>query len=114
MAAAPWESLVVDGVFGARTKRALQTYLKHYVGTYSGIIDGVAGSMTYNAMSLWMRQQGHYSSGALAGKWTKKLMDGLKAFLIKRYVNKAGQTTQNHMLTDLQKWLNAERARLWI
>lgn len=106
---AQWDRLVVDGIFGKQTKRALQAYLKYRQRTYKGVIDGVAGKMTFNAMSTWMRQRGFYSSGPLAGKWTKKLMDGIKAYLIVVYVNQKGQTTQRHMLTGLQKWLNAER-----
>ena len=51
--------LLVDGVFGPVSVRALQTLLAS-VGYYKGLIDGVYGPITVYAVQAWLAKRGYY------------------------------------------------------
>ena len=51
--------LLVDGIFGTVTCKALQTRL-HALGYYNGIIDGVFGPMTAKALQAYLAKLGYY------------------------------------------------------
>lgn len=51
--------LLVDGIFGTVTCKALQTRL-HALGYYNGLIDGVFGPMTAKALQAYLAKLGYY------------------------------------------------------
>lgn len=65
----------VDGVFGNATKREYQRYLKS-LGIYSGVIDGVFGVMSVKAEQTRLKRLGYYSGiiDGARGPMTKKAL----------------------------------------
>lgn len=63
----------IDGVFGPLTKRAYQQFLRDK-GFYNGVIDGVFGIMSVKAEQSWLRSLGFYDRAidGARGPYTKK------------------------------------------
>lgn len=57
-------ALHVDGLWGKKSVKVMQKFLKHVAGTYAYDIDGYVGYYTARGMQLWLRQHGYYRAGS--------------------------------------------------